>query len=80
MTSQVDDVEIFVKECQHDVRRLCNFVQYGKSDALPKFNVPPTGLPIEKMFVLRQEMFRLPDPFREYHACKRDNVRSIETK
>jgi hypothetical protein len=74
------DITAALKECQHDVRRLCNFVQYGKSDTLPKFNVPPTGLPIEKMFVLRQEMFRLPDPFREYHACKRDNVRSIETK
>lgn len=67
------DVHTVMKECQHDIRRLCNYVQYGKSDTLPKFNVPPTGLPIEKMFVLRQQMFQLADPFHEYHACKPGN-------
>jgi hypothetical protein len=66
------DIHTVMKECQHDIRKLCNYVQYGKSDVLPKFNVPPTGLPIEKMFVLRQQMFQLPDPFREYHDGKRD--------
>lgn len=68
------DVHTVMKECQHDIRRLCNYVQYGKSDTLPKFNVPPTGLPIEKMFVLRQQMFQLADPFHEYHACKPGNA------
>ena len=68
------DIPTVLKECQHDIRRVCNYVQYGKSDLLPKFNVPPTGLAIEKMFVLRQQMFQLPDPFHEYHNGKQDNV------
>jgi hypothetical protein len=42
-------------------------VQYGKSDILPKYLFPPTGLTIEKTFVLRQKAFGLPEPLAEYH-------------
>jgi DNA polymerase III delta prime subunit len=56
------DVPKVLKECQYDVRRILNQIQYGVSDVLPKVLVPPTGLPIEKMFILRQKMFGLDDP------------------
>ena len=62
------DVTTVLKECQHDVRRMMHQIQYGTSDSLPKLNAPPTGLPIETMFVLRQRMFELPDPLHEYHG------------
>jgi hypothetical protein len=57
------DVPTVLKDCQYDVRRMLNQLQYGGSDKIPKFNVPPTGLPIEKLFLLRQKMFDLQDPF-----------------
>ena len=57
-----ENVEELIKECQHDVRRMFHRVQYGKSDVLPKYLFPPTGLPIEKTFVLKQKAFGLPDP------------------
>jgi hypothetical protein len=60
-------------ECQHDVRKLIHRIQYGISDVIPKYSVPPTGLPIEKAFVLRQEMFQLPDSLREYHVDIQDS-------
>lgn len=60
-------------ECQHDVRKLIHRIQYGSSDVIPKYSVPPTGLPIEKAFVLRQEMFQLPDSLREYHVDIQDS-------
>jgi hypothetical protein len=37
-------------------------LQYGVSDVIPKYNAPPTGLPAETMFVMKQQMFGLPDP------------------
>jgi len=66
------DVPTVLKDCQYDVRRMLNQLQYGGSDKIPKFNVPPTGLPIEKLFLLRQKMFDLPDPFEPlgYHGDK----------
>jgi hypothetical protein len=56
------DVGLIMKECQHDVRRMMHRIQYGASDTIPKYSAPPTGLPIETSFVLKQEMFGLPDP------------------
>ena len=71
------DVPSVLKDCQYDIRRMFNQVQYGVSDKLPKFNVPPTGLPIEKLFLLRQKMFDLQDPLGslEYHGDKQGNGR-----
>lgn len=62
------DVSLILKECQHDIRRVFHRMQYGVSDKIPKFMVPPTGLSVEKTFLLRQAMFQLPDPLREYHG------------
>lgn len=56
------NIDELVKECQHDIRRMFHKVQYGKSDVIPKYHLPPTGLPIEKTFILRQKAFQLPDP------------------
>lgn len=56
------DVPTVLKECQHDVRRMMHRLQYGLSDIIPKYNAPPTGLPAETMFVMKQRMFQLPDP------------------
>lgn len=56
------DIPTVLKDCQYDIRRMLNQTQYGISDKLPKLLVPPTGLPIEKMFILRQKMFGLCDP------------------
>lgn len=63
------DVQSIVKECQYDVRRMYNRLQYGKSDIIPKYVLPPTGLPIEDSFTRRQKMFDLPDPL---HAHRGD--------
>lgn len=60
--------ESLVKDCQHDIRRIIHRIQYGESDIIPKYSAPPTGLPIEKTFVLRQKMFGLPDSLREYRV------------
>lgn len=62
------DVSLILKECQHDIRRVFHRMQYGVSDKIPKFMVPPTGLSVEKTFLLRQAMFELPDPLHEYHG------------
>lgn len=71
--------EDVVKECQHDIRKVVHRIQYGLSDPIPKFVAPPTGLPIEKTFVLRQAMFGLVDPLREYHVCKLDTEPTLKT-
>jgi hypothetical protein len=63
------DIVPLIKECQHDVRRLMHRIQYGQSDALPKYVLPPTGLTIEDSFIRRQKMFGLADPF---HECRSD--------
>lgn len=82
------DVSTVLKECQHDVRRMMHQIQYGVSDQLPKLNAPPTGLPIETMFVLRQRMFELPDPLHEYrgdtlgisHSSKTSSKYTVDDK
>lgn len=66
--SDLPVTESLVKECQHDIRRLIHRLQYGESDIIPKYLAPPTGLTIEKTFVLRQQMFGLDDPLREYRG------------
>jgi hypothetical protein len=62
------DISEMIKDCQHDVRKLIHRIQYGISDVIPKYSAPPTGLPVEKTFVLRQRMFDLPDQLREYRV------------
>lgn len=76
------DVYELVKECQYDIRRMFHRTQYGKSDSLPKYLFPPTGLSIEKTFILRQAAFGLIDPlesFLVYHDDKQDNEHSSQT-
>ena len=48
------DFQVIVKECQHDVRRLMNRLQYGVSDVLKQ--TPLTGDPIADL-MKHQEMF-----------------------
>ena len=48
------DFQVIVKECQHDVRRLMNRIQYGVSDVLRQ--TPLTGDPIADL-MKHQEMF-----------------------
>jgi DNA polymerase III delta prime subunit len=71
--------ETMVKECQHDIRRLIHRIQYGDSDIIPKFTAPPTGLTIEKAFVLRQKMFGLEDQLHEYRVGILDNELTSKT-
>jgi len=71
--------EDVVKECQHDIRKVIHRIQYGLSDPIPKLIGPPTGLPIEKTFVLRQAMFGLVDPLHEYHVYKQDSEPTSKT-
>jgi hypothetical protein len=75
-----EDIEKLVKECEYDIRRMFHRVQYGTSDALPKYSFAPTGLPIEKTFILRQKAFELNHPIDyECRADKRDNGHSSQT-
>lgn len=55
-------VHDLLKECQHDIRRVFHRLQYGESDPIPKFVLPPTGTPCEKAFIETQKMFGIPDP------------------
>jgi hypothetical protein len=73
---QGKDVSLLLKECQYDVRRMMHRMQYGESYVIPKYSAPPTGLAIEKMFVMRQKMFGLPDPLHEYRGDIQDTERS----
>ena len=66
------DISHYIKDCQHDIRKLIHIVQYGVSDPIPKYLAPPTGLTIEKTFLLRQKMFDLPDLLHEYHSDIQD--------
>lgn len=77
-----EDVDALIKECEYDVRRMFHRVQYGKSDILPKYSFPPTGLPIEKTFILRQKAFGLKHPMllHEYHDDTQDNEHLYQTK
>ena len=72
-----ENVDELIKECQYDVRRMFHRVQYGKSDTIPKYSFPPTGLPIEKAFVLKQRAFGLFDPL--YRDDKQDNEHLFQT-
>jgi DNA polymerase III delta prime subunit len=51
-----------LKECQHDLRRVFHRLQYGESEPLPRYILPPTGTPCEKAFIETQKMFGMPDP------------------
>jgi replication-associated recombination protein RarA len=72
-------IEDMIKECQHDIRKLTHRIQYGNSDTIPKYSAPPTGLPVEKAFVLRQRMFGLTDPLAEYQSGILDNEQTLKT-
>lgn len=73
------NVEELTKECQYDIRKMFHRMQYGKSDVIPKYVFPPTGLPVETTFVLKQAAFGLPDPLAEYRAGIPDSERSYQT-
>jgi hypothetical protein len=73
------DVSTLMKDCNHDVRRMLHRIQYGESDIIPRFVSPPTGLAVERMFVIRQSMFDLPDPFHEYRVDRLDIGHSLKT-
>ena len=77
--SEFDVSETMVRECQHDIRKLIHRVQYGESDSIPKYLAPPTGLSIEKTFVLRQKMFGLWNLIDEYHVDIPDNEQTSKT-
>ena len=66
------DITDSIKECQHDIRKLIHMVQYGASDPIPKYLAPPTGLTLERTFLLRQKMFDLPDSLVEYRSDIQD--------
>jgi DNA polymerase III delta prime subunit len=70
------DISEIVKECQYDIRKIHNRIQYGKSDTIGKYAIPPTGLPIETTFILRQKMFDLEDYFHEYRVYIPDKERT----
>jgi hypothetical protein len=78
-----ENIEALVKECEYDIRRMFHRVQYGSSDSLPKYLFPPTGLPIEKTFILRQKAFELHHPIdlliHECHGDKPGNEHSSQT-
>lgn len=78
-----EDIDALTKECEYDIRRMFHRVQYGKSDTIPKYSFPPTGLPIEQTFILRQKAFGLKHPIdcfvRGYHDDKQDNEHSSQT-
>ena len=76
---QDQDVTSLLKDCNHDVRRMMHRIQYGESDTIPKFVSPPTGLAVEQMFLMRQSMFGLQDPFHEYRVDRLGIVRSLKT-
>jgi hypothetical protein len=73
------DITDSIKECQHDIRKLIHMIQYGPSDQIPKYFAPPTGLTIERTFLLRQKMFDLPDCLLEYRSGIQDNELILKT-
>jgi hypothetical protein len=73
------NIEELTKECHYDVRRMFHRIQYGNSDIIPKYIFPPTGLPVEVTFVLRQAAFGLPDPLAEYRDGIPDSEHSYRT-
>jgi len=73
-----EDIPKLLKECQYDIRRMIHRIQYGVSDTIPKYVLPPTGLPPEVSFVLKQRMFDLPNLL-ECHADKQGTSHLNET-
>jgi replication-associated recombination protein RarA len=74
-----EDIPTLLKECHHDVRRMMHRIQYGRSDIIPKFVSPPTGLPLEQNFLMKQKMFGLTDPLHEYRNDRLDILHSSKT-
>ena len=67
-----------IAECQHDLRRIINRLQYGISDILPKYPSPSTSLSIEKQFKKNQDKFNLEDPLmklvKQTSECQPDKL------
>ena len=74
-----DVTDDIIKDCQYDIRRIIHRTQYGVSDIIPKFVCPPTGISVEKTFIMKQAMFGLSDPLREYHVDIPDNEQKSKT-
>ena len=74
-----DDIKTLVKECNYDVRRIHHRLQYGVSDVLPKYTLPPTGLSCEETFIRHQAMFQVRDPLSEYRDDTRGTAHSLKT-
>ena len=74
-----EDIPTLLKESHHDVRRMLHRMQYGVSDMIPKYISPPTGLPVEQTFVMKQQMFGLQDPLHEYRDGRLDIGHSSKT-
>ena len=73
------DVQTLLRECHHDIRRVFHRVQYGVSDIIPRFVLPPTGTEVEKAFIETQKMFGIQNPL-EYLYDKLDNEHWTQTK
>lgn len=69
-----DDIKFLLKECHYDVRRIHHRLQYGKSDTIPKYVLPPTGLPCEETFIRHQALFEVPDPLAAAFARHADTL------
>jgi hypothetical protein len=74
------DITEMIRDCQHDIRKLTHRIQYGISDVIPKYLAPPTGLPVEKAFVLRQKMFEIEDSLCEYRVDIPDTEPKLRAK
>lgn len=73
------NIHVLTHECNYDIRRMLHRVQYGESYLLPKYISPPTGLPIEQMFLMKQKMFGLPELLGEYRVCIPDTEQTSKT-
>jgi ATPase family associated with various cellular activities (AAA) len=73
------NIHVLTRECNYDIRRMLHRVQYGESYLLPKYISPPTGLPIEQMFLMKQKMFGLPELLGEYRVCILDTEQTSKT-
>jgi hypothetical protein len=73
------DIQTLLRECNHDIRRVFHRVQYGLSDAIPKFVLPPTGTEIEKAFIETQNLFGIQNPL-EYLYDKLGSEHWTKTK
>jgi hypothetical protein len=77
-----EDVRALAVECQHDVRRILNRLQYGASDTLPQAIALPKHGP-EVTEILKQKMWAPTDPLirsvRGYRADTPGTSNSSET-